>query len=58
MQIQLEVPTLPTRLILESTLSDEEFECLAMTNDFMQLERSKQGEDHLERTRSRICRRR
>ena len=44
MQIQLEVPSLPTRLILESSLTDEEFECLAMTNDFMQLERSKQGE--------------
>jgi Uma2 family endonuclease len=44
MQIQLEVPCLPTRLILESPLSDEEFECLSMTNDFMQLERSKHGE--------------
>lgn len=44
MQIQLEVPSLPTRLILESPLSDEEFECLSMNNDFMQLERSKQGE--------------
>jgi Uma2 family endonuclease len=44
MQIQLEVPSLPTRLILESSLSDEEFECLAMTNDFMQLERTKDGE--------------
>jgi len=44
MQIQLEVPSLPTRLILESPLSDEEFECLAMANDFVQLERSKHGE--------------
>jgi Uma2 family endonuclease len=44
MQIQLEVPSLPTRLILESSLSDEEFECLAMTNEFMQLERTKDGE--------------
>lgn len=44
MQIQLEVSSLPTRLILESPLSDEEFECIAMTNDFMQLERSKQRE--------------
>jgi Uma2 family endonuclease len=44
MQIQLEVPSLPTRLILESPLSDEEFECLAMTNDFMQLERTRNGE--------------
>lgn len=44
MQIQLEVPSLPTRLILESSLSDEEFESLAMTNCFMQLERTKDGE--------------
>jgi Uma2 family endonuclease len=44
MHIQLDLPSLPTRLILESPLSDEEFECLAMTNDFMQLERSKHGE--------------
>jgi Uma2 family endonuclease len=44
MHIQLDLPSLPTRLILESPLSDEEFEYLAMTNDFMQLERSKHGE--------------
>jgi Uma2 family endonuclease len=44
MQIQLEVPHLPTRLVLESSLTDEEFERLAMTNDFMQLERTRQGE--------------
>lgn len=44
MQIQLEVPHLPTRLILETPLSDDEFECLSMKNDFMQLERTKLGE--------------
>lgn len=37
MQIQLEVPSLPTRLILESPLTDDEFECLSMKSDFMQL---------------------
>ena len=44
MQIQLEVPSLPARLILDSPLSDEEFEYLSMTNDSMQLERTRQGE--------------
>jgi len=44
MQIQLEVPGLPVRLGWDAPLSDEEFECLAMSHDFMQLERSKEGE--------------
>jgi Uma2 family endonuclease len=44
MQIQLEVPDLPIRLGWNKPLSDDEFECLAMSNEFMQLERSKEGE--------------
>lgn len=44
MQIQFEVMDLPVRLGWDSPLSDEEFECLAMSNEFLQLERSKQGE--------------
>lgn len=39
----LELPKLPSSVILDPPLSDEEFEALCAANDFVQLERTKEG---------------
>lgn len=44
MQVQLELPDFPVRLGWDTPLSDEDFERAAMENEWIQLERSKDGE--------------
>jgi len=39
----LEIPKLPSRLILEPALTDEEFEQMSMANELVKLERTKEG---------------
>ena len=39
----LEIPKLPSRLILEPPLTDEEFEQMTMANELVKLERTKEG---------------
>jgi Uma2 family endonuclease len=39
----LEIPKLPSSVILDPPLTDEEFEKLCAVNDFVQLERTKEG---------------
>ena len=42
--LQLEVNSLPERLSWDRPLSDEEFEAIALANEFVQLERTREGE--------------
>jgi Uma2 family endonuclease len=44
MQIQLEIPQFPVRLGWDTPLSDEDFERAAMESEWVQLERSKEGD--------------
>jgi len=44
MQVQLELPDFPARLRWETPLSDEDFERAAMESEWVQLERSKEGD--------------
>jgi len=44
MQVQLELPQFPVRLGWETPLSDEDFERAAMESEWIQLERSKEGD--------------
>ena len=44
MQVQLELPDFPVRLGWETPLSDEDFERAAMESEWVQLERSKEGD--------------
>lgn len=44
MQVQLELPQFPVRLGWDTPLSDEDFERAAMESEWVQLERSKEGE--------------
>lgn len=39
----LEIPKLPSRLILEPPLTDEEFEQMSTANERVKLERTKEG---------------
>src|SRR5271165_5923192 len=39
----LEIPKLPSTVVLDPPLTDEEFEKLCAANDFVQLERTKEG---------------
>jgi Uma2 family endonuclease len=44
MQVQLELPQFPVRLGWETPLSDEDFERAAIESEWIQLERSKEGD--------------
>lgn len=44
MQVQLELPQFPVRMGWETPLSDEDFERAAMESEWIQLERSKEGD--------------
>jgi len=44
MQVQLELPDFPARLGWETPLSDEDFERAAMETEWVQLERTKEGD--------------
>jgi Uma2 family endonuclease len=44
MQVQLELPDFPVRLGWETPLSDEDFERAAMESEWVQLERTKEGD--------------
>ena len=44
MQVQLELPDFPIRMGWETPLSDQDFERAAMTSEWIQLERSKEGD--------------
>jgi Uma2 family endonuclease len=39
----LEIPKLPSRVILEPPLTDEEFEQMSTANELVKLERTKEG---------------
>lgn len=43
MHTVLEIPTLPSTVVLDPPLTDEEFETLCAANDFARLERTKEG---------------